>query len=56
LQQATWKRSLNTDADEECEFRYQPEGWGRAYRFVAYSRMERSAASDAKWFSAWLSI
>src|SRR5205807_7514992 len=27
--------SPRTDADGQCEFRYQPEGWGRAYRFVA---------------------
>jgi hypothetical protein len=31
LQQATWKLSPKTDADEECEFWYQPEGWARAY-------------------------
>jgi len=35
LKAATWKPSPRTDADEECEFRYRPEGWGRAYRFVA---------------------
>src|SRR5258708_14609726 len=23
------------DADEQCEFSYQPEGWGKAYRFIA---------------------
>lgn len=35
LTQATWRPSPNTDADAECEFRYQPDGWPRAYRFVA---------------------
>jgi hypothetical protein len=27
LKSAHWKRSPRTDADEECEFRYQPQGW-----------------------------
>jgi len=35
LQQAHWKPSPKTDADEQCEFWYQPEGWGKAYRFIA---------------------
>jgi Transposase DDE domain group 1 len=35
LQSAHWKRSPRTDADEQCEFWYQPQGWGRAYRFLA---------------------
>jgi hypothetical protein len=35
LNQATWRPSPNTDADAECEFLYQPQGWGRACRFVA---------------------
>ena len=35
LQQADWQPSPQTDADEQCEFRYQPEGWGEAVRFVA---------------------
>jgi len=35
LNNADWKPSLNTDADEQCEFYYQPEGWGKAYRFLA---------------------
>ena len=32
---AEWKPSPRTDADEQCEFRYQPKGWGKAYRFIA---------------------
>ncbi len=35
LQAADWKPSPCTDADGQCEFRYQPEGWGQAYRFLA---------------------
>jgi len=35
LRQAEWKPSPKTDAGWECEFRYQPEGWGKPYRFVA---------------------
>ena len=44
LQTADWKRSRKTDADEQCEFWYQPEGWGQAYRFVAlrYQKKENS--------------
>jgi hypothetical protein len=33
---ADWKASpRSADADEQCEFWYQPKGWGRAYRFIA---------------------
>jgi hypothetical protein len=35
LRQAEWKPSPKTDADAECEFAYQPEGWSKPYRFVA---------------------
>ena len=35
LRQAEWKPSPNTDAQAQCEFRYQPEGWSQPYRFVA---------------------
>jgi hypothetical protein len=35
LEQAEWKPSPKTDADEQCELIYQPEGWQKAYRFVA---------------------
>jgi hypothetical protein len=40
LNQAKWKPSPKTDADAECEFRYQPDGWGQAFRFVGL-RYER---------------
>ena len=32
---AEWKPAPQTDAEGCCEFRYQPEGWGQAYRFIA---------------------
>jgi hypothetical protein len=35
LQAAVWQPSPETDADQQCEFWYQPEGWGKAYRFLA---------------------
>ena len=35
MQQAAWKPSPHSDADAQCEFRYQPQGWARACRFLA---------------------
>jgi hypothetical protein len=35
LKAARWTGSPRTDADGQCEFRYQPQGWETAYRFVA---------------------
>ena len=35
LKAVDWKRSPHTDADGQCEFLYQPQGWGKAYRFLA---------------------
>jgi hypothetical protein len=35
LQSAHWRPSPRTDADQQCEFCYQPEGWGKACRFIA---------------------
>jgi hypothetical protein len=45
LYSADWKPSPKTDADQQCEFRYQPEGWGQAYRFVVlrYKKKEKSS-------------
>jgi hypothetical protein len=45
LRQARWKPSPKTDADEQCEFWYQPEGWNQAYRFIAlrYQKSSRKA-------------
>jgi hypothetical protein len=44
LQKARWKPSPKSDADEQCEFQYQPEGWGKAYRFIAlrYEKKEET--------------
>jgi hypothetical protein len=41
LKAADWKRSPRTDADGQCEFRYQPEGWGKAYRFIALRYLKK---------------
>ena len=48
LKAADWKRSPRTDADGQCEFHYQPEGWGKAYRFIAlrYPKKPKPAAAD----------
>jgi hypothetical protein len=35
LKRAEWRRSPQTDADAQCEFRYQPDGWDRECRFLA---------------------
>jgi Transposase DDE domain group 1 len=35
LEQADWKPSPKTDADEQCELVYQPEGWTKTHRFIA---------------------
>ena len=45
LQSADWKPSPKTDADEQCEFHYQPEGWAKAYRFIAlrYKKEDKNA-------------
>jgi hypothetical protein len=42
LKAAKWKPSPKTDADPQCEFRYQPEGWSKTYRFLAL-RYEKKA-------------
>lgn len=42
---ADWKPSPKTDADEQCEFLYQPEGWSEARRFLAL-RYERAESDE----------
>ena len=44
LRAANWKPSPQTDADEQCEFFCQPEGWDQAYRFLAlrYEKKEET--------------
>jgi hypothetical protein len=48
LRVAEWKSSPRTDADEQCEFYYQPEGWAEAHRFLAlrYLKQQETADSD----------
>jgi hypothetical protein len=48
LHTGDWKPSSKTDADEQCEFRYQPEGWGQAYRFVGlrYKKKEEKSQTS----------
>jgi hypothetical protein len=50
LKAARWTGSPRTDADGQCEFQYQPEGWGKPYRFVAlrYQRKPKSQANKRK--------
>ncbi len=44
---AEWQPAPQTDAEGCCEFRYQPEGWGQAYRFIAlrYKKKPQVAAA-----------
>lgn len=46
LQTARWTGSPRTDADGQCEFRYQPEGWGHALRFVALRYVKKPKAPE----------
>lgn len=50
LEKAEWKPSKKTDADEECEFQYQPRGWAKPYRFLAlrYDKAAREKNKDKK--------
>jgi hypothetical protein len=42
LKAAPWTGSPKTDADGQCEFRYQPEGWNIAHRFIALRYIKKS--------------
>ena len=48
LKAAAWTGSPKTDADGQCEFWYQPEGWSQAYRFIAlrYEKKKEASAAD----------
>jgi Transposase DDE domain group 1 len=48
LKAAVWKASPRTDAHGQCEFHYQPEGWTKAYRFLAlrYKKKPKLKAAD----------
>jgi hypothetical protein len=37
LKAAEWQQSPRTDANGQCEFWYQPDGWGKAYLCSAHS-------------------
>jgi len=52
LKATHWQRSPRTDADGQCEFWYQPEGWPKAYRFIALRWRPRSGATQAESVSA----
>ena len=48
LRQAEWKESTQTDAEWECEFRYQPDDWKTDYRFVALRYEKTREDKDAE--------
>ena len=48
LKAADWKGSPRTDADGQSEFGYQPEGWGKAYRFIALRYQKKSKPQAAE--------
>jgi len=48
LQSARWQPSPRTDADEQCEFCYQPEGWGKTYRFIALRYQKKDPLSPER--------
>ena len=48
LKAADWKRSPRTDAEGQCEFRYQPEGWSKAYRFIALRYVKKAPPKDTE--------
>lgn len=47
LKAAEWKPGRRTDADGQCEFRYQPEGWGTSYRFLALRYPKKPQPKEA---------
>jgi hypothetical protein len=47
LKAADWRRSPRTDADGQCEFPYQPEGWQKAYRFIALRYQKKPTPKEA---------
>jgi Transposase DDE domain group 1 len=48
LHSADWKPSPKTDADEQCEFWYQPEGWAQPHRFLALRYRKKEKAAQAR--------
>ena len=52
LEKAHWRPSPKTDADEQCEFWYQPEGWRKAYRFIAL-RYQKKDETPKEQYQLW---
>ena len=48
LKAADWKSSPKTDADGQCEFRYQPAEWSKEYRFIALRYLKKPKAREKK--------
>jgi hypothetical protein len=48
LRTAKWKASPKTDAEQQCEFEYQPEGWGKAHRFLALRYQNEKKPEESK--------
>jgi hypothetical protein len=50
LKAAQWTGSPKTDADGQCEFQYQPEGWNQHYRFIAlrYKKKKKKEPTTAE--------
>jgi len=48
LEKARWKPSRKTDADEQCEFWYQPDDWAKPYHFIAlrYRKNEKTPEKE----------
>ncbi len=46
LKAADWQRAPHTDADGQCKFPYQPEGWGKTYRFLALRYQEKPTPKE----------
>jgi hypothetical protein len=47
LKATDWNAAQRSGADGQCESRYQPEGWGKAYRFLALRDEQKPAARAA---------
>ena len=47
-QAAGWTGSPRTDADGQCQFRYQPQGEGKAHRFVALRYPRRPGPTKSR--------
>ena len=52
LQSTAWRPSPKTDADQQCEFWYQPEGWDKAYRFLALRYHKKDKETEPRAVSA----